>query len=395
MTAAPIERSAPVRTYDQYNDRFYEFPPTGELWPSFSTVKDATWYKPWIARWQTRVAARFMLDNASRLYRMARQGRRDEAIELIYGESQRIWEIKADLGTYVHDVAEALILRAGRTPETRDGILIPELPDHLRGKLYDDEPIEDIAAAMITGFTRFCEIWQPEFLASEMAVYLTDLKVGGTLDFIAVIKNARIVKSKRPGPYGMRYVLVRAPGRNVVLCGDFKSGKEPGECCVEQLAVYSRASLADVGHGVLQKMLHTDAGVIVHLRPEYEDGFALILIAREDDVEGWNTFRDSLSVYRQRSARRAMPGTILHLPPADGSEPPVRIGDLRKQGYGAVPTMLRKNSAIRTLDQLAALDEKGWLAIKGIGPASVKVIKKILADHTYPVPATTEEVSGS
>jgi hypothetical protein len=388
VTATLLEPSAPVRSYDSYGDRFYEFPPTGELWPSFSTVKDSTWYKPWIARWQTRVATRYMLEHASRLYRLVRQGKWDEAFEEVYRESERIWEIKAALGSYVHAVIEAMILREGLPKAVRDSILIPELPPELRGKLYDDEPIEGIAKAMIQGFEKFCAIWKPKFLAAEMAVYLTDYKVAGTLDFICVIENAKIVKSKRPGPYGIRYVLVHAPGHRVILCGDAKTGRDPGECVVEQLATYRRGKLCDVGRGVLEPMLHTDAGVVLHLRPEFEDGFELILIAKEDDAEGWNTFRDSLSVYLDRSRRRSKPGTILRPAPKDGTEPPVYVSDLHGEGYGAVPTVLRK-AGIKTLDDLAALDEKGWLALFGIGKKRVPVIRKILVDYAYP-PVTTE-----
>lgn len=373
---AVLERGAAKRIHDEIDDRYYLYPPTGELFPSFSTIAGATWYKPWIAPWMTRVTTNCCLNNIETVTQLLAAGKREEAFDLINQESHRIWELKANAGTYVHDVGEACIRRGSRPANQRHSIPIPELPDHLVGLLYDDEPIELVTQAMINGFHQFCRIWKPVFRASEMPVYHPLLKYAGTLDIILTIPNARIVKSKITG----KYILIYAEGQSVRLCVDIKTGKEPGSLVWEQLAAYRRCLVCDVGLGQLRKMLITDAGAVLHLRPEFENGFQLILVANEHDARGWNTFQDALRIFHERKSRPPKVGSVLQFPPKDGSEPLPLMEDLGKEGYRHVPGALRK-AGIKNIKQLSELDEAGCLALKGIGPKSLSVIRIMLSNH--------------
>ena len=68
-------------------------------------------------------------------------------------------ELKADAGSYVHDVVEALILwGAGRSGAE---IVLPVLPEHLAGAYYEeDRPVEKVTDWMIEGFLNFVADYQ-------------------------------------------------------------------------------------------------------------------------------------------------------------------------------------------------------------------------------------------
>lgn len=375
-TTIVLERGAPQRHHDDIDDRYYLYPPTGELFPSYSTISDATWYKPWIAPWMTRKTAECCINDIALIAGLVGEGKHDEAREHIAAASEREWTIKANAGTFVHDVQGTLILRGSRPPEQRDSIPIPDLPERLAGVLYDEEPIEQVTTAMINGFHQFCKIWNPEFLASEMPVYHPELKCAGTLDMIVIIPDAKIIRSKATG----KYILVHCKSSSVRLCIDTKTGREPGSLIWEQLAFYRRCKVCDIGLGNLRPMLKTDAGAVLHLRPEFANGFQLILVAKEDDITGWNNFQDALRIFHSRKNYPRRVGTVLRFPPRDGSDPVPWLEDLLHDGYGRAPNALRK-AGIRDLAQLRELTAADCLNLHGIGKKTLPVIRQMLANH--------------
>jgi hypothetical protein len=50
-------------TDKETGERWYEYPPTGELLDSVTTVISATNSKPWIAGWHGRTSAAWCVDN--------------------------------------------------------------------------------------------------------------------------------------------------------------------------------------------------------------------------------------------------------------------------------------------------------------------------------------------
>ena len=375
MTAA-----TEVRTTREDDSRFYLYPPTGEQLDSVTTVISATNSKPWIKKWYGTSSMAWAVDHMTLLAqtlrdeRIPQDERRQAAINLGKDAAEQLRAVKADAGTYVHDVQEALILWAASPGRTGADIAIPVLPDHLRDALYDGEPVEDVADFMIEGFLSFVAHFNPRFEATEMAVYNQPLGIAGTLDMIIVLTGYAI------HPDGSR--LIACPGSTVSVCVDTKTGRNQEGTWKEQLAAYRRMTECLLPMGDLQPMPRTDAGAVLHLRPEYPDGYLLMLVAGPKDDAAWERFRDAARVYRDRQAEKAKPGYAVRPLRADGTMPGPRICDLAGEGYGRALSPLGKALGAATeLEDLARFTAAEVLAVKGVGPKLITTIRAMLADH--------------
>jgi hypothetical protein len=352
------------------DERHYLYPPTSEQFPSVTTVLSATDGKPWLVNWSARLAAEYCVANLNGLARVKVCKDPEAAIALIKDRARQIRELKADAGSYVHKVVEALILWAAHEGDG-ENIAIPGLPEHLAGADYDDDPLENVVKWMIDGFINFTAAFRPEFEAAEMAVFHPALKVAGTLDMIVVLYGVAI------GPSGR---LVPAPGHRLVLCIDVKTGKHLDVTVPEQLAGYRRMTQAMMPFGDLVDMPPTDGAAVLHLRPEHQDGYRLMLVSGADDAAAWNRFRRALELWHGRRAVRAKPGKVVYALQDDGTMPPVRLADLDGEGYGRALNVLIK-AGVTDLEQLALLQADDLLTVKGIGGKTLDVIRVMLADH--------------
>jgi hypothetical protein len=129
------------------------------------------------------------VDNLAMLAVLVAAKGADEAVKLVKSQAELLRNRKRDAGTYLHDVAEALILWAASPGRTGLDIALPVLPEHLEGADYDGEPLESVVEAMVDGFLNFVSAFDPEFEASEMAVFNRQLGVAGTLDTIIRLKR--------------------------------------------------------------------------------------------------------------------------------------------------------------------------------------------------------------
>lgn len=357
------------RSEDEHGNRHYLYPPTGEQLVSVTTVLSATEGKPHLVPWSARLAAEYAVGNLVLLARTLEAEGWQAAVDLAGQQAERIRDVKRDAGSYVHDMVEALILWGASPDDTGAEIVVPTLPDHLAAAAYDDEPLEDVVEWMIAGFLNFAADFRPQFQASEMTVFNQPLGVAGTLDIIATLPGVRISRAGR-----------LAPGAGVTPCIDVKTGKHPGPTWREQIAAYRRMLEALLPLGELVPMPPTDAGAVLHLRPEYDRGYRLMLVSGEDDEKAWATFLNALSVYHDRKTARNKPGKVVYPLRPDGTMPAPRITDLDGEGYGRALSPLIK-AGITDLEQLAALDAGDCLAIKNVGGKTLDVIRRMLADH--------------
>jgi hypothetical protein len=352
--------------------RTYTYPPTGEQLVSVTTVLDATEGKQmFLTPWSARLAAEFAVDNLEQLARVKVLRGRDAAVMLTKDQARLARELKAEVGSYVHDVVERLVLWAADTPGARGAdIALPVLPEHLAGAYYDEDPLEDVVDWMITGFLNFVSDWKPVFQAAEMTVFSQPLGIAGTLDLIARFEGYAIGNAGR---------FIDGPG-SVMPCIDVKTGKHWGVTWAEQVAAYRRMAECLLPMGDIVPMPWTDCSAVLHLRPEYERGYWLMPVAAADDADAWESFQGALATYRRRAARRLKPGKVTYPRRADGTIPQPRLADLAGEGYGRALSPLMK-AGVCDLEQLAAMKAGDCLAIKGIAGKVLDIIRLMLADH--------------
>jgi hypothetical protein len=367
--------SAPRTTDPDTSERWYPYPPTGENLDSVTTVISGTDSKPWLRTWHATSSTAWCVDNLSLLAKTlkATEDGRDAAIALGKNAAQQIRDTKADAGSYVHDVQERLILWGASSRHGGD-IALPVLPEHLAEAWYDDEPLIDVVGFMVDGFLQFVADFSPVFEAAEMAVYNQPLGVAGTLDAILRLDGYQL------SPDGSG--LVAGLDARVTLCVDTKTGKTPEGTWKEQLAAYRRMTECLLPMGELHPMPPTDAGAVLHLRPEYPDGYLLMLVAGADDEAAWQRFKSAARIYRERQQVKGKPGKSVRALRPDGTMPGPRICDLASEGYGrALAPLSKALGADCELEHLATFTAADVLAVKGVGPKLIDVIRTMLADH--------------
>jgi hypothetical protein len=358
----------------------YLYPPTGEHLTRVTTVLDATHGKQrYLVPWSARLAAECAVDNLDTLEAVlsgralavrSREWGRKAAVDLAKGRAEEVRDIKRDVGSHVHHMVEALVLWQASPGGRGSDLVLPELPAHLAGQDYDDDPVEIVAEWMIEGFLNWVADYQPQFLAAEMTVFNQPLGVAGTLDKIVWLPGLAIGKAGR-----------FIPGGGVTICGDVKTGRNPEVTWQEQIAAYRHSPEADPGgFGDLIPMPATDAGAVLHLRPEHPRGYRFHLISGADDADAWNTFRRDVEIFQSRRRRKAKPGKVCYPLRPDGTIRQPLLADLDGEGYGRALSPLIK-AGIADLEQLAAMDAGDCLAVKGVGGKLLDTIRVMLADH--------------
>jgi hypothetical protein len=390
---APADPLAPV-TDKHTDERWYPYPPDpARLFESVTWLIAGTNSKPWLARWHGRTSTAWCVDNLDLLAKTLDAEGREAAIALGKDEAERVRDIKADTGTYLHDIGEALILWAREPAKTGHQIPYPVMPGHLRTAMYDDEPVPVIADQMADGWIQFVTDFglRPEdFLACEMQVYHPELEIAGTLDTIIVLRGYGICGDPGTrchlGAYcpGEGTHIIAAPGAELPVCVDFKTGKSPEGTWKEQLAAYRRMPECrpDKIDTRLVPTPATRAGAVLHLRPEYPGGYLLQLVSAGDDEEAWERFLASIDLLRGRQACKDKPGTSVRPLRPDGTMPGARLCDLAAEGYGHALAPLRAAlGADCELADLARFTEAEVRAIKRVGPRLLDTIRQMLADH--------------
>lgn len=362
-------------TDERTGNRKYPYPPTGEMWWSVTTALGGTEDKPWLPGWASGITAWHIFDQLPYLAAVAKTLGRREAVRQAKAESERIRAVKRDTGGYVHKIVESLVYWAEAGADGKY-IALPDLPGHLRGALYDDMPVEQVADWMIQGWLNFVSDFGPRFLAAEMTVFHPGLKIAGTLDSIMELPGLAIGRAGRFVPSGC--------DDGAVLTVDVKTGKYLSVTWPEQIAIYRRSPECLVGPGELKPTPKSTAGAVVHLRPPwepgYERGYKIMLISGADDEKAWARAQAAVEIWQGRAAARDKPGKVCYPLRADGTVPQPRLADLDGEGYGRVLSPLLK-AGVEDLEQLAAMQAGQLLHTRGIKDKTLNGIRVMLADH--------------
>lgn len=368
------------------DSRYYPYPPTGRDLDSVTTIISGTDAKPWFKTHAAKVSSAWAVDHLPLLAITKGTKGRDEAVKLACAEADRLRDVKRAAGVYVHDVQQALILWAASPGRTGADIAYPLVPEHLESAWYDfgageGAPLVEVVEWMASGFVNFVSAFGGalEFLATEMTVYSARRGWAGTLDMIIELHGYAV--SRGTGPRGADEIIA-SPGSVLRICVDTKTGKAPEGTWKEQLAAYRRADECLAGLGELRPMPATDCGAVLHLRPDYPDGWLLMLVSAGEDEAAWERFEKAASIYRDRQKVKDKPGPSVRPLRADGTMPGPRLADLAGEGYGRALVPLRKALGAETeLADLAWFTAKEILAVKGVGPKLITAIREMLADH--------------
>jgi hypothetical protein len=373
----------------EYDDRWYPYPPTGADLASVTSVIGGTDAKPWKPGWYARTTAAYWTDNLPLAAATLKTLGRNAAIDLSKDEAERIRDQKADAGKHVHAVTEALSLWAAARDGEGANITLPTLPAHLEGVRYDfgdgaEEPplLADVVKWMVDGFINFVAAFggSMKIAAAEMTVYDVRLGVAGTLDLIIILTGYAISRGTGPGGEDE---IVACPGSVLVICVDIKTGKALEGTWQEQIGAYRRMTECDPSRmGDLRPMPTTDAGAVLHLRPDYPDGWLLVLVSSAVDDAAYSRFCDATRVFLGRQKVKDRPGPSIRPLRADGTMPPPRLCDVAGMGYGRALAPLRKAlGADAELTAVAEFDASDLLKVKGVGVKLIEVIRQMLADH--------------
>lgn len=344
----------------------YVYPPTGRRLTRVSTILLATTGEAYLAPWHARMSAFWVFDHFEEIGALLAAGRRNEALELVAGAAQRVTELKSDTGSHVHAVVESLIRWAAAPDRAGAALALPDLPPHLHGALYDDDPIEAVIDRMMTGFLNFVADWDPQFAASEMTVYNPAMGIAGTLDMIVVLQNAAVSAD------GTR--IIHAPGKTLTIVIDVKTGKHRKAAWREQITGYRRMPECEPVRGAeLAPMPATDACAVLHLRPGFRRGYRLMLIHPRLEAAAWNRFRRRCEIYFGVKGEPDKPGAVVYPPRPDGTVQSPFIGDLDGEGYGRIigPLVAAFGDDVTVAD-LAEFTDKELLEVRGIGKVAVQ-----------------------
>jgi hypothetical protein len=204
-----------------------------ETFTSVTTLIGRGVPKPALTYWAAKSVAEWVADHYPLIGSVLEEDK-PKAIKMMKGSPWDERDAAADIGTLIHDIAEARVLG------------LP-LPDY-----------EKKHAGFVHSFEMFLDDWKPEYIATEMTVYNRTHRYAGTLDFIA-----------------------KLPGLGLVL-GDYKTSRSGifQETCL-QLAAYAHSEFCGMPNGAEEPMPSVDTCVALNLRP---NGYKLHELVADDSV---------------------------------------------------------------------------------------------------------------
>jgi hypothetical protein len=222
--------------------RSYIWPPTGENFPSVTTILNAM-AKPALVGWGIKMVAQGALERFDEWIHIRQEQGDEAAVRYLKGLPYDRRDKAADAGSAVHAAIEA----------SSKGVEAPTWPTLLKG--------------FRTQFERFLEAYRPTWVTSEATVF-SRKGYAGTLDAIADI--------------GGRRLLI-----------DVKSGERIYDEVALQLSAYRYADWIDLGDSAERPVPKVDACAVLHIRP-----LSYQLVEVTADEAQFVTFLHLIETYR-------------------------------------------------------------------------------------------------
>lgn len=338
----------------QDDHKHYIHPISGQPYLSVTYVIGASTSKPWLGDWAAKSAAQYAVDFAPHWQATFRDQGRDAAINEIKRISSATRDLKAEVGTYEHDIIEALFLDQP----------IPGIPDHLDGKVIEvDDELAVIDQAWLDsiadGFLNFVADFEFSPIAAECTVASDEEEGAGTID--AIGRSALFPELK--------------------IGIDAKTGAKLGREVYAQLGAYSKFPQIWLRNGTIVRTPKVDRWAVLHLRPSYSRGYKLLLVSQAELELGWAWWQQCRA---QVAAAETVPtkfGRVLYPPLPDGTQPPPMVEDLTSfAGCSRAVKPLRAAGFV-WLSDVALLERADILAIKGVGAKTADALERVLAEH--------------
>lgn len=214
--------------------------------------------KPALVYWSAEQTARAAVDQYAAWTAIAKSAGKDEAVKWLTGARFRTPEgerTAADLGTAVHAAIEEYTLTSVR-------------PD-----------VDDEVAPFLVQFDQWAQIWQPEYIASEVTVYSPDAGYAGTCDGFMVLDGVPVIfdyktskkswdkQNKPTGPYP-EVGLQLAAYRYAELAAVWRPRR------FEQFR-RRYYLLSDAERAAAAPVPTVDGGVVIHITPEHCTAYAV------------------------------------------------------------------------------------------------------------------------
>ena len=229
-------------TTSRSGSRFYTWG-RGERYWSVTTILSAL-PKDALKWWAARVVAEFAVDRSKTWFTMER----GEAIEWLKREPLRYTNKRANVGSAIHEAAEAFVLQRP-----------------MKGDFGEEE------RQAIGHFIGWVSLLEVKFVATEFQVYNRTQKYAGTGDAIVEIPYARLLDLAHGNPALVPWTP--REGREVVtLIVDYKSGGDVEEGkgiypeVALQLAAYAKAEFIGLPNGREVPIPELDGAAALHVQ---------------------------------------------------------------------------------------------------------------------------------
>lgn len=275
-----------VHSDDSGQSRFYVDTGTKVNVPGVTSIID-TLAKPYLKRWEAKLAAELAVDSLDFIARMNETAGREATVRHLAGASYRTMNDSRKRGSELHDIWERMLrgLPAGRIP-----------PKH---------------RTMVAHFDDFLKRVQPELIVAEEICWSDTHEYAGSLDFGALVKLDENGKLDVTG------------GQPTPLVNDLKTGRLNASVAL-QMSAYANADRLIDADSNTRPMVDFAGGAVLHVG---EDGWKYYPVRIDREV-----FEVFLHLRAAFAWDRGLSRQVVGKPYAAGPGAALQTGTQRRAG---------------------------------------------------------------